>query len=224
MSRTKKYVIRGVISSLPLFLTFYIIVRIYEFVLSFIKKIVPIDTIATLIEKIDIFSSNLNNFFLKMSIYIMTFLIIYFLMFLIGVVTSHLIDVEAVKYLEKIFMKIPLAKPIYITLKQIREALFSKNIKSYKKVVLIEYPSKGIYCLGFLTNSNNNLLKEYIKSDCLINIFIPTSPNPTSGMFIMMDKKDVIELNIKVEEAIKLIVSGGAILPDDFSENIKRGE
>ncbi len=78
---------------------------------------------------------------------------------------------------------------------------------------MIEYPRKGIYSLGFLTNRENQLFEEILGGKKLLNIFIPTSPNPTSGMFIMVEADTVKELDIKIEDAVKLIISGGAIVP-----------
>lgn len=77
----------------------------------------------------------------------------------------------------------------------------------------MEYPTKGIYCIGFLTNEENKIFNGATGLNGLVNVFLPTSPNPTSGMFVMLEKKDVKELEIRIEDAIKLIISGGAILP-----------
>lgn len=101
--------------------------QLYEFILNFIRKVIPIDEISVFFEKMNLNGGDLNKIFLKISIYSIAFIIIYFLLLVIGVITSHLIDLEVVKYVEKLFLKIPLAKPIYVTLKQIREMLFSKK-------------------------------------------------------------------------------------------------
>ncbi|BDU50191.1 DUF502 domain-containing protein [Haliovirga abyssi] len=221
MKKIKKYFITGLIAILPLFLTIFILLRILENIVLSLNTFLPIQLVVSLIDKLPLSSLYLKESLSYFIVYIFSFILIYVLLVVIGVIVSHFIDEKKVKWIENIFLKIPLAKPIYSTLKQISDVLFSKNISSYKKVVMLEYPRKGIYSLGFLTNDDNEYFKKILSDvgqkidakEKMVNIFIPTSPNPTSGMFVSVKKREVIELNLKVEDAIKLIISGGAIMP-----------
>lgn len=215
----KNYFLTGLISSLPLFLTIFIMVKLFEVVITFIERIIPIKFIMEMFKRYELTKGLKEEILWKITIYGLTIFIICAIIIITGVIASHIIGKEKMKYFEELFMKIPLAKPIYTTLKQISQLAFSQNMKAYKKVVLIEYPRKGIYSLGFLTNKENKAMSNYLGKR-LINIFIPTSPNPTSGMFIMVSEDEVKELDMRIEDAIKLIISGGAILPEnnEFAE------
>ena len=146
-------------------------------------------------------------------VYIIAVIIIILTIIITGLAMRNVIGKKIAQNIDKLFSNIPLVKPIYTTILQIRHLMFTSNTKAYQKVVLIEYPRKGIYSLGFLTNRENKLFEDILEGKKLLNIFVPTSPNPTSGMFIMVEANSVQELNIKIEDAVKLIISGGAIVP-----------
>lgn len=214
----RRYFIAGLISVLPLFATVYVIKFVFEIAITSIEKILPVQRIVTLL--IDNFAASFIqheyvDFLVKAVSILLSFIIIFIGIYLIGVWISHFINKERVRYFENIFLKLPLAKPIYTTFKQLSVIIFSNEYKSYKKVVLVEYPRKGIYSLGFLTKTGNNIVESAIGEKKIYNIFIPTSPNPTSGMFIMLPSSEVKELDLRVEEAFKMIISGGAIVPID---------
>jgi uncharacterized membrane protein len=158
--------------------------------------------------------------YIKISVYVISIVGIFFIITLVGLTLKHVIGKRIASFFERLFIKVPVIKQVYTTVSQITGLVSSDNARSYQKVVLIEYPKKGIYSLGFLTSNGNRYFEEIMGKDKVLNIFIPTSPNPTSGMFVMMEEKDVKVLNIKVEEAVKLIISGGAIIPDSVSNRI----
>ena len=91
------------------------------------------------------------------------------------------------------------------------QALFSEKSEVFKKAVLIEYPRRGIYSVGFFTQDTKGVIQESIEED-VISVFLPTTPNPTSGFLLFVPKEEVIELDLSVEEALKLVVSGGAVI------------
>jgi len=109
---------------------------------------------------------------------------------------------------EKIIARIPLVKAIYNPIKQILEAIFSMEAKSFRRVVLIEYPRKGIFTMAFVTGVARGEIQAKTKHNVL-NVFVPTTPNPTSGFYLMVPDEEVTELDLTVEEAFRLIVSGG---------------
>jgi len=117
---------------------------------------------------------------------------------------------------EKIFIKVPIMGKIYNAVKQISSAFLGQGKTIFKQVVLLEYPRKGLYSLGFTTGVTKGELK-YVHQKNSVNVFIPTTPNPTSGMFIVVPKDEIRFLKMSVEDGMKLIVSGGAVSPE-FTE------
>jgi len=113
---------------------------------------------------------------------------------------------------EKIFLKVPILGKIYNALKQISSAFLGQGKTIFKQVVMVEYPRKGLYSLGFTTGITKGELKSVLDGNS-VNVFVPTTPNPTSGMFIIVPKEEIHFLKMSVEDGMKLIVSGGAVSP-----------
>ncbi len=118
------------------------------------------------------------------------------------------------KWMEGVFFRIPLVNKIYLPIRRIVDFLFFPPQKSFRSAVLVEYPRKGVYSLGFVTNENSLEFKEKGKRK-MYNIFMPSSPYPLTGFTIIVDEKDLVVLDIGVEEALRLVVSGGLINPQD---------
>lgn len=137
-----------------------------------------------------------------------------FLIVSIGFLATHLISKGIISFFEKFFFKFPIIKNIYPAIKQMVTFLFSDKRLSFRKVVLIEYPRKGLFALGFLTNESFELFKEKTRKD-LVNIFIPSTPGPLTGYLVMVPKNEAIFVDITVEEALKVIISGGVINPTE---------
>lgn len=118
-----------------------------------------------------------------------------------------------IRITEKIFSKIPLARSIYSTIKQLTNVI-TKDNKSFKQVVFVEYPRKGIFTVGFYTGDTSNIDIFNKKTEKkFANVFLPTSPNPTSGWVIIVPKDEIIFSDMSVEDGIKFVVSGGAVAP-----------
>jgi len=186
-ARLKKYFFSGLLVVVPVSLTVYIL----AFIINFTDNLYPI------VERYLPF--NVPGFGI-----IITFCII----FGVGIITTNFLGRRLVSIGEKVIVRIPLVKEIYQSIKQIAEAIFSLEHKSFRRVVLIEYPRKGIFTIVFVTG----VAKDEIQAKTgrkLINVFVPTTPNPTSGFYLMVPEEEVIELDISAEEAFKLIVSGG---------------
>ncbi len=130
------------------------------------------------------------------------------LIFLIGLLTRNYIGGRIVKLWEEFLHRVPVVRGIYATLKSMMDILSFSERGNYKRVVLIEFPMAGHYCFAFVTGVTKGEVQE-ISPDPLVNVYVPTSPNPTSGYFLLVPEKDVVQLDISVEEAMKLIVSGG---------------
>jgi len=111
-----------------------------------------------------------------------------------------------------VIVKLPFFKQIYPAIKEIAVFLFSRDKLAFKNVVIVEYPRKGLYSFGFLTNESNQRLCKLTNQD-LCNVFIPSAPGPITGYVIMVPRKDLIMTDIPIDEAVKFIVSGGVVNP-----------
>lgn len=144
------------------------------------------------------------------------------ILFVTGITVRNFLGRQLVKLSDLILSRIPLVGHIYSTLQQIGHAFLSEKSETFKRAVLFEYPRQGLYSIGFITQDTKGLVQqrlfEHQKEDCY-SVFLPTTPNPTSGFLLFVPKINVIELNMSVEEALKLIISGGAIIPFEKSND-----
>ena len=141
---------------------------------------------------------------------ISTFILAYFL----GLIGSNIIGRRIVSLGERIFVKVPVARGIYSSAKQLVNTFSSSSNANFKRVILVEYPRLGLYTLGFITREGFGEVQEKTEEH-VVNVFIPTTPNPTSGYLIMVPKDRVIPLEMSVEDGIRLIVSGGIASPEE---------
>lgn len=141
--------------------------------------------------------------------FVATILIILFT----GLITRNIVGRKLFNLGEIFVEKIPVARSIYSGAKQIIETVTKSQADAFSKVVMIQYPRKGLFSLGFITCESKGEIQENTDEN-VVNVFIPTTPNPTSGMLIFVPKKDIIPLSMTVEEGIKLVVSGGIVTPN----------
>jgi uncharacterized membrane protein len=134
------------------------------------------------------------------------------LVFVVGLLTRNFVGRKMVHLGERIVDRIPIARIIYIGVKQLLEALFVQKTKAFDKAALIEYPRRGVYAIGFITGESKGEVQNMTPKN-MINVFVPTTPNPTSGFYILIPDNELIVLSMSVEDAFKLIVSGGIISP-----------
>ncbi|MFC1864200.1 DUF502 domain-containing protein [Chloroflexota bacterium] len=128
------------------------------------------------------------------------------LIYLLGVVTSNVIGKKLVRYGESLLARVPVARQLYAGIKQILESFSASGKTGFTEVVLVEFPRKGLRTIGFVTNESSDE-----SSEKLLNIFIPTSPNPTSGFLQIVREGEIIRTNISVEDALKMVVSAGRV-------------
>ncbi len=129
-----------------------------------------------------------------------------------GVIVANLFGRKLVEAWENILARIPLVRTIYASVKQILETVFSSG-QSFRKVLLVEYPRKGLWTLAFQSSTNQGEAQIRTGQE-VINVFIPTTPNPTSGFFIMVPRSDVVELDMSVDDGLKMIISAGVMVPE----------
>lgn len=130
-----------------------------------------------------------------------------------GVVVTNLFGMQLVNIGERLLQRIPLVRSIYASVKQVTQSLFSSG-KSFRKVVLVEYPRRGMWSLAFQTGAGAEEISNKTGKS-IANVFIPTTPNPTSGFFLMVPHEDVIELDMSVDDGLKMILSVGVVVPPE---------
>lgn len=129
-----------------------------------------------------------------------------------GIIVANLFGRKLVAIWESILTSIPLVRTIYTSVKQILETVFSSG-SSFRKVLLIQYPRKGLWTLAFQSGTTRGEAQAKTGTE-IVNVFIPTTPNPTSGFFIMVPREDVIELDMSVDDGLKMIISAGVVVPE----------
>lgn len=206
----------GLILLLPLFITLWVLFFIFNLIDNWITPL--------LMKILRLFEFPfVDSVPTRILVPIIGFITLIFLIYLLGILASNFIGRKLFSVFEDRILKIPFVKGIYGSSKQLLSALSSTRRGAFKNVVLFEYPRRGIYSMGLVTTERGFQIHKAGVED-MVPIFLPTTPNPTSGLFILVPKSDVIYLDISVEEGIKMIVSGGIVTPEDFSDRIKNKE
>ena len=113
--------------------------------------------------------------------------------------------------------RVPVVKSIYASVKQVSDTIFSDSGNAFRKALLIEFPRKGSWTIAFLTGEPGGDVSNHLKGD-FVSVYVPTTPNPTGGYFLMMETKDIVELDMSVDQALKYIISMGTVAPELKSE------
>ena len=191
--RLRNYFITGIVVLIPIGFTLYL----SKFLITISTKLIP---------------SSLNpNTYLQYSIPGLEILLTVIFITIIGGLSLSFLGKKFLQIIDDLFKRIPILRTIYSAIGQMTESFTSSN-KNEKSVVLVEYPRKGSWAVGFATKENQGEIKNKTNKD-LINVFVPTTPNPTSGFLLMFPKDEVIYLNMNFEEASKFIVSAGTSNP-----------
>ena len=198
MAALKKYIIAGLLVWLPFAATVVIVKLLIDLLDKTILLLPPEWHPVALLG----FSIPGFGIILALSILLLT-----------GMLAANLFGRRFVEIWERILNKIPLVRSIYSSIKQISNTIFDPSGKSFRKVVMLQYPRKGVWSIGFLTNDNVGDEMSAV-DDRLVAIFIPTTPNPTSGFIVMVRNDEITELDMSVEEGFKFIISMGVIIPD----------
>ena len=199
-AKLRAYLFTGILVTAPVAITFYLAYKFILWVDVFVTKIIPPQ----------------YNFVNYMPMTIPGFGLLFLIGFLmlIGMFAAGFLGRFFIRLGEWFVAKMPLVSSVYSLLKQIFETVFSSKTQAFKKVVMLEYPRNGIWILGLVSADLQGEIEEKLPDE-MVNVFIPTTPNPTSGFLIFVPKKDVIEMDMSVEDAIKFIVSGGLVEPKD---------
>ncbi len=134
--------------------------------------------------------------------------------FITGLLTANIIGQKLVSFWEGVLWRIPVVKSIYWGIKQVSDTLFSSQGVAFRKALLVQYPREGSWTIAFMTGQPGGDVISHLKGE-YISVYVPTTPNPTSGFFLMMPKSDVIELDMNVDTALKYIISMGVVSPNN---------
>jgi len=192
-NRIKHYLFTGILSILPLALTFWIIIKLIKLFSNPGSQIVSF-----------IFKDHIPQYIPELAGFILTLVFIY----ITGLLISNVFGKRIYSWIEKILLRIPVANIVYRTIKQITSHLSGSDRQAFKKVIFIEYPRKGIWTLSLVTGESKNA-----NGELYYHIFVPTTPNPTSGYFLYISQKDTRATNMSIEEGMKIIISGGMLAP-----------
>lgn len=204
----RKRLITGLLLILPVYVTFFVVKFLFGFVGG---------TLAPVIKKLLQFlgvalpKTTLDEFIITFFGLILTFIALYF----IGIFATNVLGKSIIHYFENLLTKTPIVKSIYSSVKQIIHAISLPGKQSFKRVVLVDFPREGTKSIGFVTCSTNyNNGKKYIA------VFVPTTPNPTTGFLIFTTEDSVVDTNLTVEEAFKMLFSGGVLTPESILASI----
>ena len=189
-ARLRNYFITGIVVLVPIGITLYLT----KFFISISSKLIP-------------YNLNPNNY-LPFAIPGLEILLSVIFITIIGGISLSFIGKRILQFVNDLFKRIPILRTIYSAIGQMTESLAPNKSRNKKSVVLIQYPRKGSWAVGFATKDNKGEISKKTNSD-LVNVFVPTTPNPTSGFLLMFPKEEIIYLDMSFEEASKFIVSAG---------------
>ena len=194
----KKYFITGLLIWIPLVITIWVL----KLVVDTLDQSLLLLPLALRTES-----------WLGMHIPGMGVLLTLLIVFLTGAVTANLIGQRLVHFWHEILHRIPVVSSIYSSVKQVSDTLFSSSGDAFRKALLVQWPREGMWTIAFLTGAPGGDVTNHLQGD-YVSVYVPTTPNPTGGYFVMMPRKDVIELAMSVDTALKYVISMGVASPN----------
>ncbi len=186
LRKFRAILLSGLIVIVPIVLTIWILVWLFEAIDGLLRPLT-----------VHIFGQQIIG---------LGFAVILILVLIVGVIATNVIGRKILKWIEEILSKVPVSRMLYVTIKQIFQSFADPKKTGFLKVVLVQFPRKGIYSVGFVTN-----IHRQENGQTLYNVFIPTSPNPTGGFLQILDESEVVQTALSVEEGLKMVVSAGRI-------------
>ena len=196
--RLRNYFLTGIVVIGPIGLTIWLTLQIVGFIDNTVRALVPA-------RYENLLSSGIPGLGVVISVVGLM---------LVGFVTANFLGRALIGYGEQLVDRMPIVRSLYGALKQIFETVLAQSSSSFREVVLVEYPRKGLWAMAFVTGETKGEVQN-ITEDDVVNIFLPTTPNPTSGFLLFVPRRDLVILRMTVEEGIKLVISGGLVAPPD---------
>jgi uncharacterized membrane protein len=200
MARLRAYLLAGLVVTAPVSATFYIIWLVIDAVDRLVAQWLPVQYNPQTYIAVDVPGLGLVLVVVALTV--------------IGFLTANVLGRLVVGLGERILNKMPVVRSLYSALKQIFQTVFSGQSKAFREVVLIEYPRRGVWTMAFLTGETSGEVQRVLNGTVL-NVFVPTTPNPTSGFLLFVPESDVVHVSMSVEDGLKMIISGGIITPPE---------
>ena len=200
MTKIRSWFLTGILVMTPLILTIYVAWAFITFVDNLVVPLVP-------------FNYRPSNY-LPFSIPGIGLIIVFIFTTFVGLLATGLFGRTLIRIWENILNRMPVVRSVYSAIKQILETVMATQSDAFRQAVLVQYPRKDIWAIGFVTGSTKGEVGKRVDKK-MVNVFMPTTPNPTSGFLLFFPEEDLIFLNMTVEDALKLVVSGGMVVPKE---------
>ena len=200
IARLRTYLLAGIVVTAPIGITIWLLWLVVDL---FDRAVVPL--IPDAYNPSDILGTNVPG---------VGIVIVLVLVTLVGALFTNVAGRFLVRFGERLVSRVPVVRTVYGVLKQIFDSVLAQSANAFREVVLIEYPRRGIWVIGFITSPTRGEVQRVTEEE-MVNVFLPTTPNPTSGFLLFVPRKDCIPLDMTVEEGVKLVISGGIVSPPD---------
>ena len=207
MVRLRRYLLTGIVVTAPISITIYLTYIFLTFVDTHVGRIIPEEWIP----------ESFNGFYEETAIPGLGLIIAVIFFIFVGWFATNILGRWIILMYEYVLDRMPVIRTLYGAIKQIFETIMASQSTAFREAVMLEYPRKGVWSIGFVTGLTEGEVQDATKEET-INVFVPTTPNPTSGYLLFVPKKELVYLNMSVEEAVKLVVSAGIITPPDRRE------
>lgn len=196
----KNYFLTGLLVILPIFITVYVVLFLIRG-MDVVLKLIPAKYVPEIPG--------------------LGFILAVILISAVGLLTRNFAGRKVVQLGENMVDRIPLVRIIYSGVKQLLEAFFVQKTAAFRRVALLEYPRRGVYVIGFITGESRGEVQRKTDKN-MINVFVPTTPNPTSGFYVLIPEDELVGLDMTIEDAFKLIISGGIFTPPEVAKMAKK--
>jgi uncharacterized membrane protein len=200
-ARLRNYLLAGILVTAPIGITVYLVWNFVSFVDSRVTPLIP-----PRYNPASYLPFEIPGFGLVVALVGLI---------LIGALTANYAGRLFLRFSDRVMARTPIIRGVYGAIKQITETLLKNQSRAFREVVLVEYPRNGIWALAFVTGVTEGEVQELTEAE-VVNVFLPTTPNPTSGFLLFVPRRDIVTLNMTVEEGIKMVISGGIITPPDL--------
>lgn len=208
-TRLRRYLLTGIVVTAPITITIYLTYVFLTFIDSHVAKIIPKEWY--------------EGFYGETAIPGLGLIVAILFFIIIGWFATNILGRLIIRVYEYILDRMPVIRTVYGAIKQIFETIMASQSSAFREAVMLEYPRKGVWSIGFVTGRTEGEVQSATKEET-INVFVPTTPNPTSGYLLFVPKKELVFLDMTVEEAVKLVVSAGIIVPPDRSVGSDKDE